>query len=254
MSIVTGQSETGANKNKKRQKIKIKKDRLKEIEAIQGIFGVDGWNRIWVVMKIFIKIIVVVIHTKWASLQDTSGEPGGPYTCVIGLILLMEWIDGELSHLLKNNHISIKPQDVEYTFLQFLQEDNQEEPTENDLSGVENKYLGKKDMLLMKECGFRWEAKAALAHERMEKRKKEEELEKNRKYQKWERRKNYEKKLDEIGKMTDLMNRASPSYTLNTLAEGETQIFDANADPYGVKVFSNGYRVPDDEPYDILID
>ena len=132
----------------------------------------------------------------------------------------MEWIDNELSHLLRNKHVSVNPNDIDFVFQEFLQEDDQEEPRTEDLCGVDNTYLNKKDMLLMKDCGFRWEAKAALLHERLKKREKEEEMEKNMRLKKSERKQKYNDKLLEMARVSNVMERASPAYTFNTVAEG----------------------------------
>jgi hypothetical protein len=193
MTIVNGQLQVASSKRKKKNLIKVKPERIEEIEA-----ALDSSHSGLNLIRVVAKYTIVIFHLITDSLEYSTSNPGKPFTCLVGLILMIEWIDFEIKYLLKNSHTLMDPKQVEEAFEEFLKEDDRDEPTSEELSGVENLYLGKNDMLLMKDCGFRWEAKAATAHEREQKRKKEEDQELNKRFRKWEKKKRFEERINQM--------------------------------------------------------
>lgn len=103
----------------------------------------------------------------------------------------------------------------------------------------------------MKDCGFRWEAKAATAHEREQKRKKEEEYELNQRYRKWEKKKRFEERINQMQCQSSLSRSAC--YTLNTVAEGCDE-FALYQDLSGSRILMDDGVPREEEPYSIKFD
>ena len=246
MTIVSGQIEFASASKKKQNRIKVKAERTDEIEAALNA-SQGGLN----LVRLLAKYSIVIFHLLTNSIVYRTSNPAEPYTCLVGLILMIEWIDFEIKHLLKNSHTMVDPKLVEEAFQEFLKEDDREEPTTEELSGLENTFLGKCDVLLMKDCGFRWEAKAATAHERDQKRKKEEEYELNQRFRKWERKKRFEERVNRMHCQSSLSHCSS--YTLNTVAEGGED-FALYQDLSGSRILQREELSKEEEPYAITFD